>query len=97
MRLVEVVDVEDEVPLRAGEATEVGQVGIPAELSLEGGSCLRRQITGHEQGRAPVEGQRGGEHAAVANGHEFGDSSRRLALQEVDGIGPVRRGRELAE
>ena len=51
-RLVEVVDVEDQVPLRRGEAPEVGQVRVSAQLDIEPGAVHVSQIGGHHRGRA---------------------------------------------
>ena len=49
VRLVEVVDVEDQPPLGAAEHAEVGQVGVAAELHRQARGRGPRQVGGHEE------------------------------------------------
>ena len=58
-RLVEVVDGEDDPPLRGGEPAEVAQVRVAAALDPDPGGRRRRQVGRHRQGRAAVERERG--------------------------------------
>ena len=71
-RLVEVVEVEDEVPLGRRVAADVGEMRVAAELRLEPDARRRREIVRHDRGRAAVERERRDEHAAVADRHELG-------------------------
>jgi len=87
-RLVEVVDVEHEAPLRLGAQPEVREVRVPAALHPEAGLRRVGEVCGHDQRCAPEEGERGGQHAAVADRHELGNLRLRLALEEIDGVGP---------
>ena len=86
MRLVEVVEVEDERALGRGEAPEVGEVGVAAELRVEADARRRGEVVGHDRRRAAVEGERRDEHSAVAHRHELGDARRRLRLEDRDGV-----------
>ena len=71
-RLVEVVDAEDQPPVRSGEDAEVREVRVAAELHLQVGVRRRGEIARHERGAAPVEGERGDEHAPVPDRDELG-------------------------
>src|SRR5690349_298664 len=73
-RLVEVVEVEDERPLRRGEAAEVREVRVAAKLDVEPRSRRRREVMRHYGGSAAVHRERRGEHAAVADRDELGDA-----------------------
>ena len=89
-RLVEVVAVEDELPLGRAEHAEIGEVGVPADLSVEPRVRRARQIRCHDQGRAAEEGERGDQHAAVADGHQRGHPGRRLLFEQRHRVGSVR-------
>ena len=75
-RFVEIVDGENESPLRGGEAPEVDQVGVSAALHANAGGRSARQIIRHGERRAPVEGEGRLHHAPVAKGNKIGESSR---------------------
>ncbi len=91
-RLVEVVQAEDQSPIRRGKHAEVRQVGIAAELRLETGARGRREVGGHEVRRAAVERERRHEHAPVPDRDELGHPGRRLLLEQLDRIAsPCRR------
>jgi hypothetical protein len=94
-RLVEIVDVEDEVALRRGEQPEVGEVGIPAGLHHQTGSGCSSQIAGHRQRRAPEERERRGGHPAVVDGQQLGNPGQPLTFQQRHRIGSVGARREL--
>jgi hypothetical protein len=68
--LVEVVEVEQQPPLGRGEDPEVGEVGVAAQLDGEAGRGRAGQVGGHDLGRAPVEGERRDQHAAVPDRHQ---------------------------
>ena len=76
-RLVEVVEVEHQVPLGRGVAAEVRQVRVPAQLDLDPGRGRRGEVRGHHRGAAPEEGERGGEHPPVPQRDQLLDPSRR--------------------
>ena len=71
--LVEVVDVEDQAALRRGVGAEVGQVRVAAQLGSQPRRRGGRQVGGHHQSRAPVEGERRHQHPAVADRHQLGN------------------------
>src|SRR6516162_1195749 len=66
-RLVEIVDVEDEVPLRRGKTAEVQQVCIPTSLHPQ--PCYRRarQIGRHQCRRSSIESERRLHHPSVTD------------------------------
>ena len=51
----------------------------------------RRQVGGHDQRGAAVEGERRGEHPPVADRDELGNPARGLLLEQRDRVGPVGR------
>ncbi len=81
-RLVEVVDVEHEGALGGGEAAEVGEMGVAAQLDLEARARRRREVGGHDRRRAPVERERRREHPAVADRQELGHARHALLLED---------------
>ena len=85
-RLVEVVEAEDELAVGRGEAAEVRQVGIAAELGVEPGARAGGQIRRHQVGGAAVERERRDEHAAVADRNELRHAGLRLLLEQLDGV-----------
>ena len=89
-RLVEVVEAEDDPPVGRGEAAEVRQVRVAAELGVEPRPGPAREIRGHQVGGAAVERERRDEHAAVADRDELGHARLRLLLEQLDRVGPVR-------
>src|SRR6185437_3162275 len=90
--LVEIVDVEQHLPLRRAEQAEIRQVGITAQLHGDPGHRGHRQVGRHDQRATPVEGERGGQHPPVADRDYVGHPARRLLFQQRDRIGAVRRG-----
>ena len=91
--LVEVVEVEHQPPLRAGEHPEVGQVGVAARLDDRTGRGRRRQIGSHDRGRSPQEREGGGDHPSDPDRHELREPTFIGRHQGGDRVGPVRRGR----
>jgi hypothetical protein len=78
--LVEVVDVEHELPLGRREHAEVRQVRVAAELN---GDPRRRgwsEIGRHDQRRAPEKRERRGQHSPVSDRNELGDPVLPLLL-----------------
>ncbi len=82
--------------LGRGVEPEVGQVGVAAQLHHQSGLVLGGQIGGHHRGRPPEEGEGRCRHPAVADGDEFRDAAGPLQGQDLQGVGPVRRGGPLA-
>ena len=56
-RLIEVVDVEDQVTLRRPVHAEVGQMGVAADLGSNAGVGRGGKVTRHDLRRPPVEGE----------------------------------------
>ena len=90
-RLVEVVDAEDQLPVRGGEDAEVGQMRIAAQLHRQAGSGRARQVGGHQVGRTAVEGERRDQHSAVTDRDQLWHPTCALLLEEANGVRPVRR------
>ena len=88
-RLVEVVQVEQQLPLGRGEHPEVRQMSVAAELNRQAGPGRVLQVGGHDLGRAPVEGERGDHHPAVAHRHQVGLTGRILLLEQRNRVGAV--------
>ena len=88
--LVEVVQVEHQVPFRGRVEAEVAQVRVTAQLHAQARIGGRGEVSGHHQGRTPVEGERGRDHAAVSDRQQLGYPRRTLATQQLDRIGPQR-------
>ena len=88
-RLVEIVDVEHEVPLGRGEKPEVGQVGVAAHLDDDPGVRCRSEVGGHRQRGTAVERERRDGHATVSDRDELGDPRRRLLLEQRHGVGAI--------
>ena len=77
-RLVEIVDVEDQAPVRRGETTEIRQVRVTTRLHPQTGIRGGGEVGGHDHGGATVEGERRLEHPFVAERDEFGNTRRLL-------------------
>jgi hypothetical protein len=92
MRFVEVIDVEDQLPVGRSEDPEVGQVRVSAELHDQVRARAGGQILGHDPRRAAIEGERRGAHAAVANGDELRDAGPVLVLEDLDRFRPIGGG-----
>ena len=94
-RLIEIVDIEHQAPLRRGEHPEVRQVRIPAALHVQSRPRRRREVIGHDQRRPAIERKRRDEHPPVADRHELRHPRLRLTLQQRDRISATRRRLEL--
>ena len=82
--LVEVVDVEEELPLGGGEPAEVRQVGVAAQLHDDARVRSSGEVGGHRQGGATVVGEGRGGHAGVADRYQFGHPGLGLLSQELE-------------
>ncbi len=71
---IQVVDGEDDAPLRGTQAAEVAQVGVSAALHAYARRGSAREVHRHVERRSPVksEGRQG--HAPVAKGKQLGDA-----------------------
>ena len=69
--LVEVVDREDDPPLRRGESAEVGEMSVSAALDVDSRGRRGSQVGRHREGRPAVEGERGAGHAPVTEGEQL--------------------------
>ena len=92
-RLIEVVDVEDQLPLRGAEDAEVRQVRIPARLHRQPRHRSTGKVAGHRQRRAAVEGERGDHHPAPPDRHQLRHPRLGLLLQQADRVGRPAPGR----
>jgi hypothetical protein len=89
-RLIEVVHIEQQDPLRRGEQPEIRQMGIPAQLGLQAGHWRVRQIRRHDLGRAPVERERRDHHPAMTHRHQIRLTGAILFLQQAHRIRTAR-------
>ena len=81
-RLVQVVDVEDDVALGRGKGAEVHQVRVAAGLHAQAAARRGGQVGGHQRCRAAIEGEGRRRHAPEADRDQFGQASRvRFAQQ----------------
>jgi hypothetical protein len=87
-RLVEVVDVEDEVPLGGCEHAEVGKVCVATRLHAVPRHRRASKVVGHELRRTAQEREGRHQHPRVAHGHEVRDAGRVRRLETRHGIGP---------
>ena len=85
--LVEVVQVEQQSPLRGGEDTEVGQVCVPAQLAGEPRGGRAGKVSGHDFRRATVERERGHHHSTVPDRDQVRLAGGVLLLQQGDRVG----------
>ena len=83
-RLVEVVDVEDQAPVRCREDAEVHQVGVAARLHLDAGARRGGEVRRHDVGAAAEERERRREHASVPDRDELVPARGRLLLEQRD-------------
>jgi hypothetical protein len=87
--LVEVVEVEQQLPLRRGERAEVGQMRIAAKLDPNAALWRTGEVRGHDVRRPAIEGNRRSGHAAAADRYELWHPLRGLLLEQGDGILPI--------
>ena len=90
-RFVEVVDVEQQPPLGAREAAEVGRVTVTAGLHVNPGDRRARQVHRHERGRAAKERERRLPHAPVADRQQLRQPATIRLREDVDRIAAIRR------
>ena len=95
-RLVEVDEVEQQLPLGRCEPTEVRQVGVAAQLHPNPRLRRDRQVGGHHVRGAPVEAEGRERHAPVADGNQFRHALGGLLFEQRDRVLPVGRRRPAA-
>ena len=95
--LVEVVEVEDEVPLRAGVLPEVAHVRVAARLDPDAGGRHPREIHRHHCRGAPEERERRLGHPLVADRPELGQARGRLGFEHGERVLTSRRRAPLTE
>ena len=91
-RLVEVVDVEQHLPLGRAEHTEVRQVRVAAQLHVDPGPGGRGEVGRHDQRAAAEERERRRRASAHGGSGRARDTSLGLLLEERDRVGPRSRG-----
>ena len=86
---VEIVDVEEDVALRRGEAAEIHEVSVAARLHAKPGGGGRGQVGRHDRGRAAIEGERRLRHAPEAYRDQLRNPAFIGLVQKLDRIAPV--------
>jgi hypothetical protein len=86
---IEIVDVEEDVALRRGEAAKIHKVSVAAGLHTKSGRRGRRQIGRHDRGRAAIKGERRLGHASEADRDQFRDAAFVGLAQKLDRIAPI--------
>ena len=89
-RLVEIVDVEQQQPLRRSERAEVRQMRVAAQLHVQPGRRRVRQIGGHDLRRTPIEGERGRHHPTVPHRNQVRVPGGILRLEQGHRIRTIR-------
>ncbi|GAB1839392.1 hypothetical protein MyNCGM152_01330 [Achromobacter xylosoxidans] len=84
--LVEVVQVEQQLPFGRGEAAEIEQMRIAAKRNRDAGMRRARQVVRLQDGGAAKEGEGGGRHAPVAQWDQGLDAAVAVAAQQPDRI-----------
>jgi hypothetical protein len=69
---IQVVDIEDDPPLRRGKAAEIAQVSVAARLHAKARYWRAGKVHGHVERRPAIKGERRPEHAPVAEGDQLG-------------------------
>ena len=88
--LVEIVQIEQQLPLRRSEHAEIRQVGIAAQLDDQPRRRCALEVRGHDLRRTPVEGERRNHHPAMPDRHEVGLAGGVLLFEQRNRVGPVR-------
>ena len=91
-RLVEVVEVEHDHPVRGCEPAEVRQVRVAAALHPDARARRRGQVRGHHRRRAAIERERGRGHPGVPDRDQLLHAARRLLLQDRHRAPAIGRG-----
>src|SRR3984893_7592747 len=97
MRLVEVVQVENQVSFRRGVEPEVAQVGVTTDHRLDTRPRQTGKILSHERRSAAQKSVRRRQHPADPKGDQAFETPRMRLFDEIYRIGPVLRGPPAAE
>ena len=89
--LVEVAEIERQVPLRRRPQTEVEDVCISTHLHHESGVRSRREVGCHDRSCPSEERPGRCHHAAEANRHEVGETTVVLRFQSFQGAAETER------
>ena len=96
-RLVEVVDVEDDVAFGRRKNAEILDVAVAAGLHDDARDPVAgAEIVGHDARRTAKERERRPAHASVANRHQVRDASFVRGCKQCERVGAVVSGRPLA-
>ena len=91
VRLVEVVEVDDQLALGRGVEAEVAEVGVAAGDGHDPGRRQPGDVGGHDDRGAAQEAVRRGDHPRDPDRHELGHAAAVRLLEQGDRVGPVRR------
>jgi hypothetical protein len=86
MCLVEVVQVDDQVPFRRRVKSEVTQMSITANHRRDAGCGEMRYVLRHDDCGTPQETVRGGDHAANPDRNEMGNPAFVRADDQINGV-----------
>ena len=84
--LVEIVDVEQNIALRRGEAPEIHQVAIAAGLHMDAGDRGLGEIRRHDRRGAAIEGEGRLEHSAITDRQQPGHAALVRSAQDGERI-----------
>jgi hypothetical protein len=90
-RLVEVVDVKNDPPLRRSEPAEVHQMAIAARLHVDAGRRRVRKIRRHDGRGAAVERERRLHHPPVSERQKLRHPPPGRRHEQIDRIAPASR------
>lgn len=86
VRLIKIIDVEDEPALWGPEYPKIGEVRVPAQLDRNSRIGGVLQIGCHHSGSATKEGKLRRDHAPVSDRDELRDPGQRLLCEQCDRI-----------
>jgi hypothetical protein len=87
--LVEVAQVEGQVPLRRGPQSEVQHVSVPAQLHRQPAVQLAGEVGSHDRRGAPVVIPRRGRHPLMPDGNQLRDPDLVLRLDRLQRVMPT--------
>ena len=84
--LVEIVDVEQRLPLGAAVDAEIADVAVAAGLNRDARHRYALEVRRHDGCGPAQEGERVGPHPLAAQGHELGEPAGFPGLEDREGI-----------
>ena len=84
---IEIVDVEDDLAFRGGEAAEIEQMTIAGGLDMEASCRGSREVCRHDTRGAATESKRRLRHAAKLDRNQFGHPVLVGFAQQIDRVG----------